>query len=89
METEKRITREEALKAYDKPEIKMLLETLFPTFEDYWKECERINNLSDNDFEIVRARELGKLESIKIRKGEELKNDRGDDCGKYKGDRKN
>ena len=29
------------------------------------------------------------INAIKIRKGEELKNDRGDDSGKYEGDREN
>ena len=29
------------------------------------------------------------INAIKIREGEELKNDRGDDSGKYEGDREN
>ena len=49
--------------------------------------CEKYLEIIGNIYENPELLELGKDE--KIRKGEELKNDRGDDSGKYEGDREN
>ena len=37
----------------------------FSTFEDYWKECERMNNLSDEEWEKLLKENKQKIAKIK------------------------
>ena len=51
-----RITREQALKAYNNSKknenlIKIVFELYYPTFEDYWRECEKLNNLPQEEYQ--------------------------------------
>ena len=40
------ITKDEALEAWNNPETKVLFEITFGTFENYWEECEKFNNMT-------------------------------------------
>lgn len=60
-----RITKKQALEAYNNPAIKVLFELYFPSFEDYWKRCQELNKMSDKDFEKERQKALEKLNQIK------------------------
>ena len=42
---------------------------MFPTFDDYWKECQRINNLPEKDWqELVKQCEHQFTKSKKVKK---------------------
>ena len=58
-----RIAKEQALEAYNNPKTKILFELYYPTFEDYWRECEKLNNMSEEEYQtkVGEAREKLKL----------------------------
>lgn len=47
----KNITIEEARGVWEELKDNEFVLIFYPTFEDYWRECERINNLSDEEWQ--------------------------------------
>ena len=47
----RRITKEQALKVYNNPKTKILFELYFPIFEDYWRECEKLNSMTEEEYQ--------------------------------------
>ncbi len=61
-------TIEEAREAYYSLEDNQVLKIFYPTFEDYWKDCEDVNNLPDDKWHKLierNQRKLNKYRSIK------------------------
>ncbi len=55
------ITKDDALEAWNNPKTKVLFEITFVTFDDYWKECEKFNNMTEEEQEKFREDVLEKL----------------------------
>jgi len=55
------ITKDEALEAWNNPKTKVLFEITFVTFDDYWKECEKFNNMTEEEQEKFREDAIEKL----------------------------
>ena len=60
-----RITKVEALKAYNNPKTKVLFELYYPTFEDYWRECEKLNNMPEEEYQKKVGEAQEKLKQIR------------------------
>ena len=75
------ITKDDALEAWNNPETKVLFEITFGTFENYWEECEKFNNMTEEEQETYREDAMEKLAKSFIdyklykMKGGEIKND--------------
>lgn len=61
----KDITIEEAKEVWEKVKDNEFTLSFYPTFEDYWKECERINNLPDDEWHRLINENQRKLEELK------------------------
>jgi len=59
-----RITKNEALKVYNNPKTKVLFDLHFPKFKDYWRECEKLNQLSEDQFKEEETKAEKKLKKI-------------------------
>ena len=57
------ITKDEALEAWNNPETKALFKIVFgnDNFEDYWKECEKFNSMTEEEQETYREDAIEKL----------------------------
>ena len=60
-----RITIKEAKEVWKKVKDNAFALSFYPTFEDYWKECERINALPDDEWQALIKENQDKLQSIK------------------------
>ena len=58
------ITIEEAKEVWGKVKDNEFTLVFYPTFEDYWKECERINSLPDDKWHKLIEENQKKLKSL-------------------------
>lgn len=63
----KNIEKKDAKKNWDNPLKKLLLRSLFATFEDYWKECENFNSLSDTEKYEQKKEATAFIKRVKIK----------------------
>lgn len=61
----KNITIEEAKEVWEKIKDNEFVLTMFPDFDNYWKECDRINNMSDEEWYKIMMENKRKLEELK------------------------
>jgi hypothetical protein len=58
------ITREEAMRVWQEVKDNEFVLMYYPTFEDYWRECERINNLPEDEWQELMKENQRKLEEL-------------------------
>lgn len=57
------ITKDDALEAWNNPETKALFKIVFgnDNFDNYWKECEKFNSMTEEEQEMYKEDAIEKL----------------------------
>jgi hypothetical protein len=55
------ITKDDALEAWNNSKMKVLFEITFGTFDNYWKECEKFNSMTEEEQEMYKEDAIEKL----------------------------
>ena len=63
----KNITIEEAKDVWKQLGNNDYIKTIFPTFTNYWRDCQRINNLPEKEWQELIERNQKKLESLFVK----------------------
>jgi len=58
------ITKKEAKEVWEKIKDNKFLRLHFPTFKYYWKDCQRINNLPEKEWEEMYKKNLDKINNL-------------------------